>query len=177
MQTIGVQMTTEHTTEQDERNGMSRRSVLVLGAAGASTVALAACSKAKSNSPGTSTAATTPAGTSAGSSSPASGASSSAAGGKALAKLSDIPVGGAIAAKDPSGGDIIITRPTDTTVAGFSAICTHQGCTVKPGSQTFVCPCHGSTYDAKTGDRLSGPARSALSKFAVQVSGQNVVPG
>ena len=72
---------------------------------------------------------------------------------------------------------LMTTAVAALTVAGFSAICTHQGCTVKPGSQTFVCPCHGSTYDAKTGDRLSGPARSALSKFAVQVSGQNVVPG
>jgi Rieske Fe-S protein len=91
--------------------------------------------------------------------------------------LADVPVGGAISAKDDGGGDIIITRPTDTTVAAFSAICTHQGCTVHPGSDTFVCPCHGSTYDAKTGNRISGPARSGLSKVSVQVSGQNIVAG
>jgi cytochrome b6-f complex iron-sulfur subunit len=168
-------MTTEHTTELNGLTGLSRRSVLVLGAAGASTVALAACSKAKTTDSTTPPAASTSAGS--GSSSAAAASSSASSGGPSLAKLSDIPIGGAIAAKDASGSDIIITRPTDTTVAAFTAICTHMGCTVKPGSQTFVCPCHGSTYDAKTGARISGPARGGLSKIAVQVSGQNVVAG
>jgi cytochrome b6-f complex iron-sulfur subunit len=163
---------TEQTTSHDNRTGPSRRTVLVLGAAGASTVALAACSKAKtSESSGTTPPAATPASSSPGTSSPP------ASGGKALARVADVPVGGAISAKDDGGGDIIITRPTDTTVAAFSAICTHQGCTVHPGSDTFVCPCHGSTYDAKTGNRISGPARSGLSKVSVQVSGQNIVAG
>jgi Rieske Fe-S protein len=137
---------------------MSRRSVLVLGAAGASTVALAACSKAKTSD------------------STAGGAGTASPGSKALAKLSDIKVGGAIAATGASGGPIIIARPTDTTVVAFSAICKHLGCTVNPGDTKFVCPCHGSTYDAKTGDRLSGPASSGLDKVGVKVSGEEIVP-
>jgi cytochrome b6-f complex iron-sulfur subunit len=165
-------MTTEQTTSHDNRPGPSRRTVLVLGAAGVSTVALAACSKAKtSGSSGTTPPATTPATSVPGTS------STPASGGQALAKLSDVPVGGAISAKDADGAEIIITRPTDTTVAAFTAICTHQGCTVKPGSDRFVCPCHGSVYDAKTGDRISGPARGGLSKVNVQVSGQDIVAG
>jgi Rieske Fe-S protein len=174
-------MTTEHTIERNNQRGLSRRSVLVIGAAGASTAALAACSKAKStdntpSSAGSTTRAASSTSTSA-STSPSAVGGSSSGGAHALAKLADIPIGGAISAKDAGGSDIIITRPTDTTVAAFTAICTHMGCTVKPGSQTFVCPCHGSTYDAKTGDRISGPARGGLAKINVKVSGQNVVAG
>jgi cytochrome b6-f complex iron-sulfur subunit len=174
-------MTTEHTTGLNEQTGLSRRSVLILGAAGASTVALAACSKAKTTdkTPSSAGSTTSGAGSTSASTLPSTsaGSSSSSSGGQALAKLADIPIGGAISAKDSGGSDIIITRPTDTTVAAFTAICTHMGCTVKPGSQTFVCPCHGSTYDAKTGDRISGPARGGLAKINVKVSGQNVVAG
>jgi cytochrome b6-f complex iron-sulfur subunit len=172
-------MTTEHTTERNDQRGLSRRSVLVLGVAGASTVALAACSKAKStdNTPSSAGSTTSAVGSTSASTSPSTSAvgGSSSGGAQALAKLADIPIGGAISAKDAGGSDIIITRPTDTAVAAFTAICTHMGCTVRPGSQTFVCPCHGSTYDAKTGDRISGPARGGLAKINVKVSGQNVV--
>jgi cytochrome b6-f complex iron-sulfur subunit len=176
-------LTTEHTTERNDQRGLSRRSVLVLGAAGASTVALAACSKAKSteNTPSSAGSTTSAAGSTStsASTSPSTSAlgGSSSGGAHALAKLADIPIGGAISAKDAGGSDIIITRPTDTTVEAFTAICTHMGCTVRPGSQTFVCPCHGSTYDAKTGDRISGPARGGLAKINVKVSGQSVVAG
>jgi Rieske Fe-S protein len=165
-------MTSEQTTDTS-LEGLSRRSVLAIGAAGASTVALAACSKSKSSETNT-----TPAGTassSADSTTPGSSASTPSSRGKAIAKLSDVPVGGAISAKGADGGAIIITRPSDTSVIAFTAICTHMGCAVKPGAQTFVCPCHGSQYDAKTGDRISGPARGGLSKVSVQVSGQDIV--
>ena len=172
-------MTTEHTTELNEQTGLRRRSVLVLGAAGASAVALAACSKTKSadNTPSAAGGTTSRTGSTSPSTSPSTsaGGGSSSGGGLALAKLADIPIGGAISAKDATGGDIIITRPTNTTVAAFTSICTHMGCTVKPSSQTFVCLCHGSTYDARTGDRLSGPARAGLAKINVKVSGQKVV--
>jgi cytochrome b6-f complex iron-sulfur subunit len=174
-------MTTEHTTEPNEQTGLSRRSVLVLGAAGTSAVVLAACSKAKGadNTPSAAGSTTGGTGSTSQSTSPSTpaGGGSSSGGGLALAKLADIPMGGAISAQDATGSDIIITRPTNTTVSAFTAICTHMGCTVKPGSRTFVCPCHGSTYDARTGDRLSGPARGGLAKINVKVSGPNVVAG
>jgi Rieske Fe-S protein len=154
-----------------ERAGPSRRTVLAVGAAGASTVALAACTKAKTSS---SSAGSTP--SPAGStSSPASGASSSgASGGSALAKLSDVPVGKSVAAKGSDGKPILITRVSDSTVKAFSAICTHQGC---PVPATFRCPCHGSVYDPKTGAHVSGPAPSALPEVTVKISGDSIVAG
>jgi Rieske Fe-S protein len=44
-----------------------------------------------------------------------------------------------------------------------------MGCTVAPKGGEFDCPCHGSTYNAKTGAVLGGPAPSPLPKIAVTV--------
>ncbi|HEY2044357.1 MAG TPA: Rieske (2Fe-2S) protein [Jatrophihabitans sp.] len=167
------------------RNGVSRRSVLTVGAAGVvGTVALAACSQAKppvssdAGASGPSTPADSTAGTasSAATSSSASDPTSSSAGGNqtVLAKLADVPVGGAISAQDAGGQPILISRPSDSAVAAFSAICPHQGCTV---ANTFHCPCHGSVFDPKTGAHLAGPAPTGLNTMAVKISGANIVAG
>jgi cytochrome b6-f complex iron-sulfur subunit len=94
---------------------------------------------------------------------------------EALAALDDIPVGGAIAATASDGAEIILARPADAEVVGFSAICTHQGCTVAPADEEIRCPCHGSAFDILTGENLSGPAPSPLESFAVRVEGDAVV--
>ena len=158
---------------------VSRRSVLTVGAVGVGTVALAACSQAKSPD------STAPAaGTSAASTAPGSGtdtgsaaAPSSSAGGAPLAKLSAIKVGEAIPATGPDGAKIIISRPTATTVAAFSAICTHQGCTVAPAGKELDCPCHGSVFNATTGAVVNGPAPRPLPSISVKLSGDDVVAG
>jgi Rieske Fe-S protein len=138
--------------------GPTRRRVLAIGAVGLSAGTLAACSKA--SSPGNS-----------------AGGGNPAAAGTPLAKLSDIKVGEAISATGPDGAKIIIARPTSTTVAGFSAICTHQGCLVRPVGKELDCPCHGSVYNATTGEVLIGPAARALPQVAVSIAGDDVVTG
>jgi Rieske Fe-S protein len=156
-----------------QAGGPSRRTVLAVGATGVSALALAACSKAappSTNSPAASSAAQSGSGAQ-----PSSAASSgSGSGAKVLAKLSDIQVGAATAAKGADGRDILISRTGQTTVAAFSAICPHQGCTV---ANTFMCPCHGSTFDPKTGAHISGPAPTGLATVPVSVQGDNVVAG
>ena len=137
----------------------SRRNVLVAGAVGASAIALSACSKAAT--PGAA-----PQGTA---------TSGSATTRKPIAKLSDINVGEAIAATGTGGAQLIVARPTSTTVAAFSAVCTHQGCTVAPAGKRLDCPCHGSVFDATTGEVLQGPASRALDKVSVTLSGDNIV--
>ena len=77
-----------------------------------------------------------------------------------LAKVADIPVGGALSAKDADGKQILLTQPTAGTIVALSAICTHQGCTVAPDGDQLDCPCHGSVYDL-TGGNVSGPAPEA----------------
>jgi Rieske Fe-S protein len=136
---------------------MSRRTALVVGAAGAGAVTLAACggnapSRPKSGSP------TAPAGA-------------------ALAKLDDITVGEAVSAKLPDGSPVLVARPTDSSAACFSAICTHMGCTVAPKGKQLHCPCHGSVYDAVTGQVLHGPAPLPLPPVTVHVASGEVVTG
>lgn len=172
-------------TSTDDRNplpafaGLSRRSLLSVGAVGASAVALAACSQAKS--PDNPTVTRSPAGTDSAGTTSSSGASANPGTGSssanALAKLSDISVGSAISATNTDGSKIIIARPTSTTVAAFSAICTHQGCVVAPAGQQLDCPCHGSVFNAMTGAVVNGPANRALPSVSVSISGENVVAG
>lgn len=57
----------------------------------------------------------------------------------------------------------------------FSAVCTHQGCTVAADGAGLRCPCHGSTYDL-TGANTAGPAPSPLPKVEVTVTGGQVRP-
>jgi Rieske Fe-S protein len=133
---------------------ITRRTLIATGAAGAGAVALAACS---------------------GGGGSANTAPSSEASGKTLAAVADVPVGEAKSVKLPDGSPGIVARPTASTVACFSAICTHMGCTVKPSGQKLDCPCHGSQFDALTGSVLHGPATEPLPKIAVTVAGGNVV--
>lgn len=154
--------------------GVSRRSVLTIGAVGASAAALAACSQASSPDNPTVT------GSAGGDNSSGTGSSASGSSGgsaKALAKLSDITVGSAIAATGPDGAKIIIARPTSTTVAAFSAICTHQGCVVAPSGGQLDCPCHGSVFNATTGAVVNGPANRPLPAVNVKLSGEDIVAG
>jgi cytochrome b6-f complex iron-sulfur subunit len=110
----------------------------------------------------------------------ASGATTSTAAGAgasgALAKLADVPVGGAVAAQGP-GGPIIVAQPTAGQVVAHSAVCTHAGCMVAPAGAQLACPCHGSIFDAFTGAVVRGPATAPLAAVPVKVSGQDVVAG
>jgi cytochrome b6-f complex iron-sulfur subunit len=53
---------------------------------------------------------------------------------------------------------------------GISPVCTHLGCTVEwqPDRERFVCPCHGSEFDAE-GRVEKGPARRPLPLVTVVV--------
>jgi Rieske Fe-S protein len=93
-------------------------------------------------------------------------------GGRLLAALDGIPRGGGVILKDPS---IVLTRTATDAVHGFSAVCTHQGCTVAAvQGGTIDCPCHGSRFDATTGAVRTGPATSPLPPVAVVVRSGNV---
>jgi len=141
-------------------SGFSRRKVLVAGAGTALGVtALAACGGGSGSS------STSSAGSSGG----------SGGGGQVLAKVADVPVGGAVSATDANGKPVIVSQPSAGDVVAFSAICTHMGCTVAPQGDQLVCPCHGSTYDLATGDNTGGPAPSPLPKVSVKVTKGEVV--
>lgn len=168
----------------DHEPTLSRRSLLAVGAGGVGVVVaggvLAACSSS-SGAPATKAGGARSGGGSDHDGDRDSGApstpegSAKAGGGTALATLDDIGVGKAVSAKLPDGKPAIVARPTSSTVVCFSAICTHQGCTVKPGATSLDCPCHGSRYDTTTGKVLNGPAPRPLPEIAVEVQGGKVV--
>ncbi len=142
-----------------EPAGVSRRTVLAVSAAGAGTLALAACSAAPQAGGGAA----------GGSSGASSGAGSSST---VLVALSEVAVGSSVLAKGGDGTEVLVTRTAQNSVVAFSSVCPHQGCTV---AASFQCPCHGSAFDPKTGARLSGPAPTGLTPVAVAISGSNIV--
>ena len=132
---------------------LSRRTVLVAGIAVAGTAGLAAVAGCSAKS----SAAATP----------------SSTGPDVLATVASIPVGNAVSAT-LDGKPILISQPTAGNIVAFTAICTHQGCTVAPAGKEFQCPCHGSVY-AATGAVIQGPAPRPLAAIPIKVEGGNVV--
>lgn len=93
-----------------------------------------------------------------------------------LAQVADIPVGGALAATDADGNDILLVQATEGTVTALSAVCTHQGCQVAPDDGQLHCPCHNSVF-ALDGSNVSGPADEPLPAVEVHVQDGAVYPG
>ncbi|MET8996629.1 Rieske (2Fe-2S) protein [Amycolatopsis sp. NPDC004169] len=139
----------------------SRRTVLSTGAAVAGAavgaVALTACSSEPNGKSGT--------------------AQAPIAAGTPLVALAEVPVGQAKAAKAPDGSDVIVARTSESVAAAFSAVCTHQGCTVAPKGADLICPCHGSVFNALTGEVKQGPANKPLPSVPVKVENGKVVTG
>jgi thiosulfate dehydrogenase [quinone] large subunit len=85
-------------------------------------------------------------------------------------------VGNAKSFVDPATGEPAwAVHSASATFVAFSAICTHAGCTVQydPSTVQFVCPCHGGTFDARTGRVVAGPPPAPLQAIPVRaVNGQ-----
>jgi thiosulfate dehydrogenase [quinone] large subunit len=106
------------------------------------------------------------------SSRPATHSRSHAPSGTALAPASAVPVGHGRQFTDPASGQPAwLLRRSASTVAAFSAVCTHAGCTVgyDASSDEFICPCHGGRYSARTGAVLGGPPPSPLSQIPARI--------
>jgi Rieske Fe-S protein len=90
-----------------------------------------------------------------------------------LALTSDVPVGGGKILADKK---IVITQPRAGSFQAFTAVCTHQGCTVSSVSGgTVNCPCHGSKFSIANGSVVAGPAPSALAPVSIKVQGTSIV--
>jgi len=69
----------------------------------------------------------------------------------------------------------VITQPSSGTFMAFTAVCTHQQCTVGSVSGNVIsCPCHGSQFSAKDGSVVQGPASSPLASKSITVSGGQI---
>ncbi|MCW2913894.1 MAG: iron sulfur protein [Actinomycetia bacterium] len=106
-----------------------------------------------------------------------SGSGKAAGGGQASGaalqvKTTDIPVGGG---KVFDQEKIVVTQPTAGEFKAFSAVCTHQGCTVKKIANGIItCPCHQSQFKIGDGSVAGGPAPAPLPSKTVTVTGTDL---
>ena len=109
---------------------------------------------------------------------PAAVQESAAASGKTkLIKLASLKIGATKNFVLANGAPAVLVR-TKTGVFAYSAICTHQGCTVNysASSKTLKCPCHGAEFDPQSsGKPIAGPAINPLAKVKVAVEGAWVI--
>lgn len=85
-----------------------------------------------------------------------------------LAKTADIPVGGG---KIFESDGVVVTQPSAGRFVGFSAVCTHAGCTVASVSGgTINCACHGSKFNIADGSVAHGPAAQPLPAVKITVA-------
>ncbi|MFH9398168.1 Rieske 2Fe-2S domain-containing protein [Streptomyces sp. NPDC017638] len=136
------------------RSSASRRTVL-RGAAAAPVagLGLAACSSSDGGGP----------------------ASSAATESVDLGKESEVAKGGAKLYRDHN---VVVSRARDGSLKAYSTICTHAGCPInKLEGTTLVCPCHGSRFDAVTGEVVQAPATQPLTELAVKATGGRIVAG
>jgi Rieske Fe-S protein len=95
-------------------------------------------------------------------------------GGQAIARTSEVAPGSAIKFKDSGSPAVLIHLDSGDFVA-YSAICTHQQCTVAYRNGQLACPCHGSVFDpANNGQVVSPPANRSLPQIPVEVRGGEV---
>jgi Rieske Fe-S protein len=91
-----------------------------------------------------------------------------------VVRADEVPVGTS-ASVEVEGRTLLLRREAEDVVHAFSAVCTHQGCTVAPvteaGEDVFACPCHGSHFAVATGVPFGGPASKPLTGFTAAVDG------
>ena len=93
-----------------------------------------------------------------------------------VCKTTDIKVGSGKVFR-PAGASayVLITQPRKGVWRAFNANCTHENVPVAGAANNIVvCNQHGAQFNADTGARTAGPARRALTKFKVAVSGTSV---
>ncbi|MGI8649152.1 MAG: Rieske (2Fe-2S) protein [Rubrobacter sp.] len=151
-------------------SSFTRGRFMNLGLAMGTGTAFVACSSDSAPSTGgspDSSAPSAPEETSSGSNEPASSS-------EAIVATSEVPVGESYEFEDGGQSAVLVHQENDEFVA-YSAVCTHQGCTVAYRDTELVCPCHGSAFDLANGEPTAGPANSPLPRIAVEVQGDDVV--
>jgi len=104
-----------------------------------------------------------------------------ASGGKApagqeITQVSKVPANSAVTFTD-SGSPAVLIHLKNGRFVAYSAVCTHQGCTVAYQSSTgeLACPCHGSVFDpSNRAAVVNGPAQNPLPSIPVKVQGGEV---
>ncbi len=138
----------------------TRRTVLLATGATGAVALVAACGGGGGDNGSTSTV------------SPTGKETTDAPAGQELASTDEIPVGGGKIFKNE---EVVVTQPEQGQFKAFSAICTHQRCTVGSVSDgTINCPCHGSKFRIADGAVAHGPATRTLPAEQITVEGNSI---
>lgn len=92
-----------------------------------------------------------------------------------VCRVDDVPPG-EMRSFQVEGEDVAIAN-LDGDFVAFGDVCTHQQCSLADGDlddTTVVCSCHGSEFDVRTGEVLSGPATESEPVFEVLVENGEV---
>jgi Rieske Fe-S protein len=93
--------------------------------------------------------------------------------GEAIAAASDLQTNSAVSYTNAETGQAeVLVRLPDEEFVAYSAVCTHQGCTVAYQRQTqrLACPCHGGVFDpAKGAEVVTGPPPRPLPEVEIEV--------
>jgi len=96
-------------------------------------------------------------------------------GGAAIAQASEVAPGSALTFKE-GGQDAVLVHLENGDFVAYSAVCTHQACTVAYQKGQLACPCHGSVFDPANGaEVVTGPAQSPLPEIPIEVKGGQVL--
>ncbi len=91
---------------------------------------------------------------------------------KEIARLADVPVGGALRFAYPGPEDFcLLLRPDEKTLLAYSQRCTHLSCAVQPdlAARRLLCPCHHGEFDLGDGRPVAGPPRRPLPRIRLEV--------
>jgi Rieske Fe-S protein len=89
-----------------------------------------------------------------------------------VARLDDVPVGGALVFDYPGKDDpCLLLRPRADHLLAYGQKCTHLSCAVLPRLDLgkLHCPCHNGWFDLETGRPIAGPPRRPLPRVRLDV--------
>jgi nitrite reductase/ring-hydroxylating ferredoxin subunit len=77
----------------------------------------------------------------------------------------------------PAGNTEILVANVEGKFFAIGNTCTHRGCKLSNGrvkGDHVICPCHGSTFDLKTGMVVHGPATEPEPSYTVGIRDDNL---
>jgi 3-phenylpropionate/trans-cinnamate dioxygenase ferredoxin subunit len=69
------------------------------------------------------------------------------------------------------GDEFIVLVRSGGRLFALDDTCSHEECPLSDGTVTdteITCPCHGSVFDLRSGEALTGPALASVRTFAVR---------
>jgi nitrite reductase/ring-hydroxylating ferredoxin subunit len=95
-----------------------------------------------------------------------------------IARIDDIPLGGSLLFRYPTGDDpCILVRDVSGRIDAYSQVCTHLSCAVvhRPDERALACPCHKGSFSSADGQPLAGPPTRRLPRVVIEQRGAEIV--